>query len=81
MQLFGCSTKWFEILVDSVLIVSTTCVNSVAYPLNLVVNESRLLNNHEQVLMKSAGYLMRRTGFRLRKAKRSGVAEGLGEKF
>lgn len=43
--------KWFEILGRfSAYSQYDTYVNSVAYPLNLVVNESRLLNNHEQVL-------------------------------
>lgn len=42
--------QWFEVLGRfSAYNQYDTYVNSVAYPLNLVVNEARLLNNHEQV--------------------------------
>ena len=42
--------QWFEVLGRfSAYNQYDTYVNSVAYPLNLVVNETRLLNSHEQV--------------------------------
>ena len=42
--------QWFEVLGRfSAYNQYDTYVNSVAYPLNLVVNENQLINNHEQV--------------------------------
>lgn len=43
--------EWFEVLGRlSAYNQYDTYVNSVAYPLNLVVNENRLINSHEQVV-------------------------------